>query len=150
VGVPTLEAIAHSAGVSEATVTLLPAGRGEVFAQMFSMSIGGVVTALDQPAHLAPIKAVERYMDFGGICWAGEGSQVYSNLIQEFSTKTGRVFAGINIATSEAGAWRIAPPPLNLAQHVASLAISRVARDDIQTAESLRAIYVRPSDAELK
>src|SRR5213593_4045257 len=29
VGVPTLEAIAHSAGSSEATVTLLPAGRGE-------------------------------------------------------------------------------------------------------------------------
>src|SRR5690242_12795990 len=36
VGIPTLEAIAHSAGVAHAVVALLPAGRGEVFVQMRS------------------------------------------------------------------------------------------------------------------
>src|SRR4029079_8498802 len=42
-GVPTLNAIAHSAGDSSATVALLPAGRGEVFAQMFSVSADHVI-----------------------------------------------------------------------------------------------------------
>ena len=47
VGIPTLAAVAHAAGPSRATVALLPAGRGEVFAQMFSVADDGGVTALD-------------------------------------------------------------------------------------------------------
>ena len=43
VGIPTLHAVAHAAGSSVATVALLPAGRGEVFAQMLSVSKSGSV-----------------------------------------------------------------------------------------------------------
>jgi tRNA threonylcarbamoyladenosine biosynthesis protein TsaB len=53
-GVPTLYAIARAAGPSPATVALLPAGRGELFAQHFFVSDSGSVTALDEPAHLTP------------------------------------------------------------------------------------------------
>src|SRR5882762_10221523 len=41
-GVPTLRAVARAAGPSKATVALLPAGRGELFAQLFSVSFDGV------------------------------------------------------------------------------------------------------------
>ena len=58
VGIPTLHAVAHAAGPSRATVALLPAGRGEVFAQMFSVSEGGIVTELDSAAHLSPQRLV--------------------------------------------------------------------------------------------
>jgi tRNA threonylcarbamoyladenosine biosynthesis protein TsaB len=43
IGIPTLHAVAHAAGPSCATVVLLPAGRGEGFAQMFSVSEDGAV-----------------------------------------------------------------------------------------------------------
>src|SRR3977135_55846 len=56
VGIPTLHAVAHAAGPSSATVALLPAGRGEVFAQMFSVAGDGTVTEVDSAAHLSPTK----------------------------------------------------------------------------------------------
>lgn len=152
VGVPTLEAVAHAAGESQATVTLLPAGRGEVFVQMFSVSGDGVVTELDQAGHLSPTKAVEKYIARGGICWAGHGAQLYSTLIQESAVKAGHhlLLPNNGNAHSVGSSWRIAEPPLNLAQHVASLARYRVEHGTDQTPNSLRAIYVRPSDAEMK
>src|SRR5215212_8632457 len=48
-GVPTLQAVALAAGESRRSVALLPAGRGEVFAQLFSVMKDGFVTALDEP-----------------------------------------------------------------------------------------------------
>src|ERR1700687_6063632 len=53
VGVPTLAAIAHAAGRSVRTVALLPAGRGEVFVQMFSVD-ADQVRPLDTAAHISP------------------------------------------------------------------------------------------------
>ena len=49
VGVSTLAAVSHAAGVAERVVALLPAGRGEVFAQMFSVR-DDHVGPLDEPA----------------------------------------------------------------------------------------------------
>jgi hypothetical protein len=40
--------------------------------------------------------------------------------------------------------------PENLAQHVAALALGRFRRDQLVAPDALQAIYVRPSDAELK
>src|SRR6266545_5333241 len=51
VGVSTLAAIGHATRVEGQIVSLLPAGRGEVFAQMFSVNEGNVI-ALDAAAHL--------------------------------------------------------------------------------------------------
>ena len=145
VGVPTLEAIAHSAGPSDFTVSLLPAGRGELFVQLFSTSSEGVVIALDQPAHLSPSQIIEKYRTLSKICWAGEGADLYAGLIRESAIQNGYQF------TDAAGTdgWRIVKPASNLAQHVASLALSRLGEMDVAP-NGLRAIYVRPSDAELK
>jgi tRNA threonylcarbamoyladenosine biosynthesis protein TsaB len=152
VGVPTLAAIAHSAGLSPATVSLLPAGRGEVFVQMFSCREEDVVVELDQPEHLSPARAIEKYMDRDTICWAGNGSQLHSNLIREAAAKMGNRFVEENDKDSVAGqkGWSIATRAVNLAEHVASLAVIRFSQDRDQTGNGLRAIYVRPSDAEIK
>jgi universal bacterial protein YeaZ len=149
-GIPTLEAIAHSAGQSEKTVALLPAGRGEVFAQMFSMSVEGVVQALDEPTHLSPARMVERYINMDGICWAGEGARLHSTLIIEVAERGRHDLIATSSNNASPKSWKIAEPALNLAEHVASLAAMRLATAVDVSANALRAIYVRPSDAELK
>ncbi len=58
-----------------ATVALLPAGRGEVFAQMFSVSEGGVVTEIDAAAHLLPRDCLSDTHAFREMTWAGNGAE---------------------------------------------------------------------------
>src|SRR5215813_13565691 len=70
-GVSTLAAVAHAAGESERTVAMLPAGRGEVFAQMFSV-IGDEVTAFDEAMHISPQALLLKYSGYDTIVWAGE------------------------------------------------------------------------------
>ena len=130
VGIPTLHAVAHSAGASEKTVALLPAGRGEVFAQLFSVTGEGEVTALDQPSHIAPQRLFEKYGSLEDVLWCGE-------------------WASANRALLPAAA-RIAAPATNLAEHVSSLALMRFREKRVEHPDALQAIYVRPSDAELK
>jgi tRNA threonylcarbamoyladenosine biosynthesis protein TsaB len=146
IGVPTLEAIALAAGQSDATVALLPAGRGEVFVQMFSVEGTGIVRPGDQPAHIPPARALQKYSDRSNICFAGPGAQMQSELIRDVAREHHYDFDSEGI---KASGWRIAAPTLNLAQHVASLAIRQFG-EGRHMANDLKAIYVRPSDAELK
>ena len=131
-GIPTLAAVALSGGVSAESVALLPAGRGEVFTQLFSVLRSDLVEALDDAAHIPPARLFERYGHLETITWCGEGAIVHRQLIEQHAS-------GKN--------WRIAAPDPNLATHVAKLALSKTQFDD---AYSLRAIYVRPADAQLK
>jgi len=89
IAIPTLEAIAQSAGPSEATVALLPAGRGEVFVQLFSISENGKVSAFDEARHLPPERAIESYIVRSRLRWAGDGARKYSSLIEGFALKQG-------------------------------------------------------------
>ena len=152
VGVPTLEAIAHAAGESELTVVLLPAGRGEVFVQSFAVSAENKVTELDAPSHLSPRTAIERYAHEKNICWTGEGTRVHSDLLNGFAEALGVDLIDVVEAKDKSlgMAWKLAPSPLNLARHVVVLALTRLAQNEVQTPDRLQAIYVRPSDAELK
>lgn len=151
IGVPTLEAIAHSAGPSGSTVAMLPAGRGEVFAQMFSTSVDGHVIALDAPVHLSPEKLIAKYVDRVGLRWAGEGANIYANLIHESADKEGHeVLNGAGYPNTNHESWVIAEPTINLATHVGLLALARLESVDELTPINLHAMYVRPSDAEMK
>lgn len=155
VGIPTLQAVAHAAGPSHATVALLPAGRGEVFAQMFSVSDAGTVVALDTPAHLSPQKMVQRYVAFRNLTWAGNGAQVQRELLKLHAQQSEVVFAEHSSETiagptdSGNSVWKLAAPEADLAKHVAALALQLFETNQIQSPQSLSAIYVRPSDAEL-
>jgi len=131
-GVPTLQAVALSAGASEQSVALLPAGRGEVFAQLFSVTKDGLVTELDKATHISPQRLLAKYGSLESVLWCGEGAIANSALLE---TKRG---------------WKIAPPAQNLATHVATLALARYRDKQLLHPDALQAIYVRPSDAELK
>jgi tRNA threonylcarbamoyladenosine biosynthesis protein TsaB len=147
-GVPTLEAVAHAAGLSELTVALLPAGRGELFAQIFSVSAVGV-TELDSVAHISPAKVLEKYGTLANICWSGEGAHLYRDQIHKWAERKGHELIDSEANPNAGQGWLIAPKQPNLAQHVASLALTRFQEDELDTPQTLRAIYVRPSDAEL-
>lgn len=138
IGVPTLAAIAHSAGVSDLTVALLPAGRGEVFAQSFAVSSNGFVKELDEPAHLPPRLAITRYESEPTVVWAGEGASIHKEMINDVC----RQLTGKH--------WSVTPPPSNLARHVALLSYQKWERNELQNPDQLQALYVRPSDAEIK
>jgi tRNA threonylcarbamoyladenosine biosynthesis protein TsaB len=142
VGIPTLHAVARAAGASKATVALLPAGRGELFAQLLSVSEDGEVRELDAPAHLAPEKMIERYASLSKLIWAGEGILRYRDLIN-------RRQPAFQIGDQPQG-WTIAPLEKNLAQYVALLSQKPYQSGKVSTPDSLEALYVRPSDAELK
>jgi tRNA threonylcarbamoyladenosine biosynthesis protein TsaB len=136
--IPTLHAVALSGGPSELTVALLPAGRGEVFAQLFSVS-GDVVTALDEAAHIAPARMIEKYGSLAHVLWSGEGANAQRELIEN---------------AAESKKWRIASliegRSKSLAQYVSRLALQSFQQDQLVAPDALQAIYVRPSDAELK
>ena len=91
VGIPTLQAVALAGGPSKATVALSPAGRGEVFAQMFSVAERGVVRALDTAAHLSPPKLVERYAAFQNLKWAGGGAHLQRDLLEGHARQQSRI-----------------------------------------------------------
>ena len=149
VGVSTLSAIAQGAGVSNATVALLPAGRGEVFAQMFSVTADDV-TELDTAAHLSPQRLIERYQRFPGVVWTGPGAQLHRALLRDHAKRQGVEFSEPEAYEAvERNGWQLRPQQNSLAQSVAILALRRFVAGELQSAESLHAMYVRPSDAEI-
>ena len=145
VGIPTLEAIAHTAGACDRVVAVLPAGRGEVFVQMFTVSTDNV-TALDKATHISPTKMLEKYSPLDSVCWCGEGARLQKDNIRQFAEQNGKQFSGEGNNKS----WTLLLDSPKLAEHVAALAARRIANSELQNAQDLRAIYVRPSDAELK
>jgi tRNA threonylcarbamoyladenosine biosynthesis protein TsaB len=155
IGIPTLHAVAHAAGPSPATVALLPAGRGEVFAQLLSVSQDGVIAERDSAAHLTPQKLVERYAAFRNLKWAGSGAHLQREFIKRYAQEQGIRFADdligpkVDSPAHPGGNWELAPLDSNLARHVAALALQLFRSGEIQSPHSLSAIYVRPSDAEL-
>lgn len=155
VGIPTLQAIALAAGPSSATLALLPAGRGEVFAQLFSVSEDDDVVELDVAAHLSPPGLVEKYGGMTKLRWAGSGAHLQRDFLKTYVQEQGVDFAEeaqIDALRARSGGnlWQLAAPETNLAKHVAALALRAFQSGKVQSPDSLSAIYVRPSDAELK
>jgi tRNA threonylcarbamoyladenosine biosynthesis protein TsaB len=155
-GIPTLQAVAHAAGPSNATVAVLPAGRGEVFAQLFAVSDDQAVVELDAAAHLSPQRLVERYSAKTNLKWAGSGAHMHRNFLESYAHENNLNFTAADIDQGapfpkpDGITWQLAVSEANLAKHVAALALRAFQAGQIQSPYSLSAIYVRPSDAELK
>ncbi len=151
VGIPTLHAVAHAAGPATATVALLPAGRGEVFLQLLSVSPDGRVSPLDEPAHLTPHNMLEKYGSFKTLKWSGPGAHLHRNLLVSYAREQGINFDSESLAETQLfQGWRLALAQKSLSQHVAVLALQKFKSNEVGDPLSLSAIYVRPSDAELK
>lgn len=151
VGIPTLHAVAHAGGPATATVALLPAGRGEVFLQLLSVSPDGSVTPLDEPAHLSPHNVLEKYGSLKTLKWSGPGAHMYRDLLESYAREKGIDFDDESPPETELSqGWTLAPAQENLSQHVAALALQKYESNEVGDPLSLSALYVRPSDAELK
>jgi tRNA threonylcarbamoyladenosine biosynthesis protein TsaB len=149
-GVQTLHALAYCVRPAPRVVALIPAGRGEVFAQLLSVSDEGVVTELEAPTHLPPAQLLERVAGLGGgVKWTGGGALKFLELIRERAAAAGIDFVEGGAAdVAEGGGWVYSPAEEALAKSVAEMAHGARAR--AAGAEGLVAVYVRPSDAELK
>ncbi|HEX8098359.1 MAG TPA: tRNA (adenosine(37)-N6)-threonylcarbamoyltransferase complex dimerization subunit type 1 TsaB [Pyrinomonadaceae bacterium] len=154
-GVPTLHAVALSAGRSDLTLALLPAGRGELFAQLLRVGGDGLVSPADEPAHLPPEKLFERVKTIARLTVAAEGAGAQLEYFEELAEREGitltRDGAGANLESGPAVpcAWRVTKTSSLLAESVAALAHAQFLWGEALPPEDLRAVYVRLSDAEL-
>lgn len=142
-GIPSLFAIAHAGGPSAATVALMPAGRGEVFAQLLKVLPDYSVVGLDQPAHLSPKRMLDKYGELEDVLWSGEAAQLYAELINDYSARQSHASA------PRLRGARFAAPVNILAEHVSALAFQSALAGGLVSADMLQALYVRPSDAEM-
>lgn len=153
-GVPTLHAVAYGARPAERVVALIPAGRGEVFAQLLGVDESGAVKEHEPPLHLPPERLVEKVARLGaGVRWVGGGAQKFKEVIRRGAVEAGLGFAelsGGDAAVASEGAWQLARGQEALARSVVEIALKRRGAGAVSSAGELSAIYVRPSDAELK
>lgn len=149
-GVPTLHALARAAGPARRLAALIPAGRGEVFAQFLSVAEGGEVRELSPPAHLPPAQLIEQAAQLGGgLLWVGAGAHRHAETIRGAARARGLAFVE-GVGEAAEGLWTLAPVVESLAAEVARMAQARWRGGGAAAwAEELRALYVRPSDAEL-
>jgi tRNA threonylcarbamoyladenosine biosynthesis protein TsaB len=153
--VPTLHAVALSAGASALTVAMIPAGRGEVFAQMLSVSEDRRIVELSAPAHVPPDSVVRQAAGLGAkIRWTGSGALAHAELIRNFAAgERIDVLDESDSAPSESGdasrVWKIARAVDDYATEIARLSLISYLEGTTVEAQDLRALYVRASDAEL-
>jgi tRNA threonylcarbamoyladenosine biosynthesis protein TsaB len=133
VGVSTLAAVAHASGARGGIVSLLPAGRGEVFAQRFTVNDGGVIAA-DEAEHLSPASVREKYARLGALTLTGEGARMFEPSVVESVQADGTV-------TSDSTA--------PLVKSIAMLGFRAYQEGKTVTPDDLHAVYVRASDAEI-
>ncbi len=152
VGVQTLHALAYCVRPAPRVVSLIPAGRGEVFAQLLSVSAEGVVKELDSPTHIPPARLLERMSRLGGgLKWTGGGAHKFLEMIRKGAEAAGIEFAERDApGFAEEGGWVLSPAPESLAKSVAEMARAAYVSGAGAGAGGLVAVYVRPSDAELK
>jgi len=130
IGVSTLAAVAHASKLDGNIVALLPAGRGEVFAQRFIMR-EGIVAPVDEPQHLGPNAVREKYAAVEALQFAGDGVPLVKNSIDGSET--------ISFASESP----VLPPS------IAVLGYREYQEGKAVSPESLQAVYVRASDAEI-
>jgi len=144
VGISTLAAVAHASALEGDVVSLLPAGRGEVFAQMFSVA-AGEVEAKDEAAHLSPAETFARYGSRSGVQFSGEGAPKLSAYLRDSAHQSLSEDSKVQIMNSlDAAGSSVA-----LARSIAVLALKDYREGKAVKPEDLHAVYVRPSDAEI-
>jgi tRNA threonylcarbamoyladenosine biosynthesis protein TsaB len=154
--IPTLHAVAASAGASAQTIAAIPAGRGEVFAQTLAVDEGGRVEELTGPRHVSPAALIAEALASGGfIKWAGGGARAHAASMREAAADEGIAFVegGARTNTSAEGrgrVWELAAEAEDYAAEIIALSLISYEGGGTVGAGELRALYVRLSDAELK
>lgn len=153
VGVPTLHAIARTAGPFPHTLALLGAGRGEVYAQLLTVASDGSVEDLDEAWHVRPEILFERCRRLFPTLKCVSADPAHRQMIREYAERHGVLFGNKDDCerVSTEDVWTVAAPPdpAAVAEQAAALALGAYRAGREVRPEALRAIYVRPSDAEL-
>ena len=155
-GVPTLHAVAYAGGAAQRVLACLPAGRGELFAQLLALDDAKALRELSEPVHLSPAALLEQAANWGGgdLHWAGTGAHAHAAAIGEFAAakginwRFGESVAGEFDSEREVS-WTLAPPADSYAKEIAALGLQSYLDGSAAGAEELQALYVRLSDAEL-
>jgi hypothetical protein len=120
---------------------------------MFSVSADGKVTEHDAASHLSPQTLLKKYGALKRLRWAGPGLHLQRDAVANYAHEQKITFREefdeVSVDPSE-GRWSLAKEVVNLAEQVAVLASQEFVRGELSSPLSLRANYVRPSDAELK
>lgn len=145
VAVPTLHAVALcEAQTGDTVVAMIPAGRSEAFVQLLKITDEDEVSELSAPAHLPAPSAIDLFQGREHLCWAGSAARQNELLIKKQS-------ADARLVTAAAAATVLAAPVnLSLAACVARIAYRKTRVGEAIDPAQVRAIYVRPSDAELQ
>jgi tRNA threonylcarbamoyl adenosine modification protein YeaZ len=153
VGVPTMHAFAGLTGPSVATLVMLPAGRGEVFAQILSVSEEGSISELTRAVHLPPQSVIESLAPYRNLLITGPAAFENVESIKNMASR-------LNICIVENGdsshqyaveeKWTLAPQTKIVSNSVAAIAYNNYQSRDFAPAEDISPIYVRASDPELK
>lgn len=153
VAVQTLHAMAVASGFTGRVVALMPAGRGEFFAQTLSVGAGRRVDELEGAVHVTPEKLVEKALGIeGDLCWAGSGVSLVEDKIRTAAEGEGIALRGASGDAKTTGGreWTLAPGVGGLAAQVSALALISYNQGGAASANALKAFYVRASDAEIK
>ena len=142
--VSTLAAVAHASQVKGELVSLLPAGRGEVFAQQF-LARDGEIIELDRAQHLSPRAVLDRYPAPMPLIFAGEPRMAEASFGVPFSFGTSTP----HLLTEASIPKRVAVLEKALAPAIAVLGYGALRNGKSIAPEDLRAAYVRASDAEI-
>ena len=156
--VPTLHAIARMEGRRDETIvfSLLPAGRGELFAQMLAVESDDSIIEHSIAAHLAPEMTLEKALTVKKrLRWAGDAARDIKEQIREKAESAKLIFADEETCKEKIqnADWTLAAKPPageTLAEHAAHLGLARFRAGQVVAPEELKAFYVRLSDAEIK
>jgi tRNA threonylcarbamoyladenosine biosynthesis protein TsaB len=138
VGVTSLEAAAFSAAPAPLVCAMVNAYKSEVYSQLFSFNGDGVPIPQNDAIVSAFDEALRRIRDAKEVVFAGDGAEAGAEAIRSFD------------AAREEGKWSISRSDRCIAEDVARLAFLKHGRGEVETAASLKACYVRLSEAEIK
>jgi tRNA threonylcarbamoyladenosine biosynthesis protein TsaB len=141
VGVSTLSALAFRAGPSPKIAAWLRAGRGEVFAQLFSVEPSSSPRELSPAVHVSPAQFVDEILQLPGVKLSGDDHDVFTEDMLVLLENN-----GIGARPPTAAGHMVKPP---LSESVGLLSIIELENGGAVGATDLRPIYVRPSDPEL-
>jgi tRNA threonylcarbamoyladenosine biosynthesis protein TsaB len=158
----TLHAVALAAGTSAHTLAMIPAGRGEVFAQTLRVDEDGRIVELSEAAHVNPAILLRRAANQTGILkFAGGGARTHAELIRSVADEEGIDFIDELIGDGSDATvrridsvdakriWTLARAVEDYATEIARLSLTSYREGRTIDAHDLAASYVRPSDAEL-
>jgi len=137
IGVTSLQAGAYGIETQKQVCVMINAYKGEVYSQLFRIESDGVPNAENEPSISHLEDALLRVASHNELVFVGDGATANWDKINSDKAQGDKH-------------WVLDSRVRRSAESIAQLAYRRYELDETETAESLKACYVRPSEAEIK